>query len=182
MKGKFVFSITFLVLSLSAQAADPVLIKTGREIFASYVNIFGFGEQDSEIQGIFKQNVDRFPRQGLPAEFSNNVVLGMTELGGLFCKRLVDKEKLIPASQRIMFGDVNFKKGPSQFTSGVQEKMFENLALNIWQRDVTADELATLGGGIRAMAATGADSVDLTVQTAQVICTTYVSSLSFLVK
>jgi len=165
-----------LVLSFNAYATDPVLLKTGREIYASYVNILGIPGSDPDTTALFQQNIGRLPKAGTPNELSNNVVLAVTELGGLFCQKAVARESAIPAGQRNLFGSIDFSKDYSQFDDYTVGKFTEDLAMAFWQRDVKDAEKAALAKAIKTASPGPVDKI------AQVVCTIYATSLPTLVR
>ena len=171
-----------IILGFNIAGADPVLLKNGREIFASYASITGLSEKDTELKELYRLNADRFPKLGQPEELSNSVILASTELGGAFCSRTVLREKDQSRGQRILFSDVDFKQGPSQFRGFSGEKLLSQLALAYWQRNLQEPErqslLMTVDKTIRA----GTDTPQDTLKFLQVICTVYATSLSFLSK
>lgn len=169
--------IFVLVLTgLMARAADPVLLKTGPELFASYSSILSISEKDPDVYQLYLQNVGRLPKQGLPAELSNNVVLGAMELGGMFCQKALTYEQTIPAGQRNVFPHVDFAADPSQFDDYHANQFIQDLGAAFWQRDVTNDEKSTLVKAISSGASGG------TAQLAQIMCTIFATSLPTLVR
>lgn len=172
--------LALLAIGLVTQAADPVLLKTGPEILASYAAVTGIDPSDPDIHGLYLSDVKRFPKQGTPDEMSNNMILAAIELGGEFCLKELAEEQGEPGSQRTLFGNVDFTSGPSQFDDYASGALFENLALAFWQRDVTDAEKQALKT-IMTNSVQG-DTPDQTVAAMQIICTVYGSSLAFLVK
>jgi hypothetical protein len=174
--------LCFATLSFAAHAADPVLLKSGREIFASYVAITGLDANDQTLRDIYRLNIDRLPKTGAPEELSNTVIMGTTELGGIFCKQTLDREKTLPRGQRQLFADVNFARGPRQFDDYSRGLIFNDLGMAFWQRNATDAEKKALSKAIDTAVTKNSDDTDETVKLLQVICTTYASSLAFLVK
>ena len=186
MKTKlFLTSALIAVAGLApeARAADPVYLKNFREIWSSYVSATGVDGRDQTLRDLYRFNVDRLPKLGLPAELSSDVVLATTELGGAFCKQAVVQEKALPRGQRLLFGYVDFARGPSQFTTYLKEMVADHLAQIFWQRNVLTPEVAVIGTIIdKTIAAGGTDTPEATEALMHSLCTTYASSISFLVK
>ena len=64
-----------------------ILLKTGPEVYASYVSITGVSANDPDVKALYTSDIKRFPMTGQPGDLNNNGVLAMTELGGLFCQK-----------------------------------------------------------------------------------------------
>lgn len=177
-----IYLIPLLTLATSAFAADPVQLKNGREIFASYSTITGVSEKDTELRELFRLNADRLPKRGAPEELSNGVIMATTELGGTFCKKTIARESALPVGQRMLFTDVNFKRGPSQFGDYATRQIINRLGLAFWQRDVTEDEAMSIAKTMALATDKKADTQEETAKVLQVVCTTYATSLAFLAK
>jgi hypothetical protein len=179
------FYITFSLsfgFNIQAHGADVVRLKLGREIFAAYANITGVDANDLELKTLFKLNETRLPKYGTPEELSNNVILGATELGGAFCKKSITREILLPFGQRTLFKLVNFKRGQSQFSPFLRDQIMDHLAVSFWQRDMTAAEKLKVATTMSRITAGAEDNADATVNYLQILCSTYATSLAFLVK
>src|SRR5688572_9189629 len=107
MKALF-FGLVISIGQFAYGFEDPVLLKNFREIYAAYENITAVDGRDKELMDLYKLNMDRLPKNGLPEELSSSVVLAATELSGAFCKKTIDREKVLAPGARILFGDVNF--------------------------------------------------------------------------
>lgn len=177
-------SVKFFVLLFAAAsvglAEPPVRIKNFREIFSSYKDLMGNGDA-ADIQELYRLNKDRLPRLGIPQEFSSSTVLAMTELGGAFCNKVVQKEKTLSVGERVLFSDIDFARGPSQFSTFLINKMSEQMSNLFWMRSARDSEKAAVGKMIQE-AGRDDDSVAQTEKVLQLICTTYATSLSFLTK
>jgi hypothetical protein len=180
MKRQWAISLMVLI-GLQAHAADPVRLKIGREIYAAYSSITGVAS-DQELRDLLKANQDRLPKTGAPEELSNSGVLAATELGGMFCRKALNKETTQSAGSRILFTNVDFNRGPSQFTEFKREALLDHLATLFWQRNITAAEKTSLATMMTKSADSGPDSKEETVNLMQTLCGTYASSLAFLVK
>lgn len=179
MKKTVILAAAFF--ALMSQAEARVQLKIGAEIFAAYQAITGINN-DSELRELYKLNVNRLPKAGAAEEMSNGVVLGTTELGGAFCKKALDRDMALPAGQRILFGLVNFKRGPSQFGDFLKGQFFDQMAVSYWQRNVTEEEKVKLSNLMAETIKGSPDSVEETYALMQIMCTTYATSLAFLVK
>jgi len=182
MKVRNVLLTTALLLASSAYALDPAGLKTGREIYASYAAITHIKDHDPELRELMRLNADRVPRKGTPEELSNGTILATTELGGAFCKKSLASEKTLPRGQRYLFGDVDFKRGPSQFNDFLKGAMLDHLAVSFWQRNITDDEKTPLSKMIADAVAKGPETPDETVNVLQLVCVSYATSLGFLAK
>lgn len=169
-------------LAVMAQAEAKVNLKIGSEIYASYATITGVSAGDQELRDLYKLNVNRLPKAGSTEEMSNGVVLGATELGGAFCKKALAREMAQPAGRRILFGIVNFNRGPSQLGDFLRGEFFDSMAIAFWQRNVTEEEKVKLSAVMNDVIKGSADSAEETAMLMQIMCTTYATSLAFLVK
>ena len=174
--------LVLLSIGFSANATDPVILKTGREIYASLASLTGVSEKDPDVYQLYLQNIGRLPKQGLPAELSSNVVLATTELGGLFCQKAVQRERAQPASQRMIFRAVDFASGPGQFDDYKKGIVLDDLAIAFWQRDATDAEKQALSSALDAAAKGASGSADQTAKVIQIMCTIYATSLATLVR
>jgi hypothetical protein len=174
--------LIMLSMGIWAHAADPVQLKTGPELLASYAAITGVSANDPDIHTLYLSDVKRLPQKGTPDEMSNNVVLAATEVGGLFCQKALAREQTQSASQRILFTNADFTRGPSQFDSYTQGQLFETLALAFWFRDVTDAEKQSLAKTLAGVIQNQTDTPDQTVRLMQLMCTVYASSVAALVK
>ncbi len=180
MKMAAVFLV--FVMGLQAHAADSLSLKNGREIFASYAAIMHISDHDSELRDLYKLNVDRLPKRGTTDELNNAVILATTELGGAFCKKAIDREKVLSKGQRELFGDVDFKRGPSQFNDFIKGAMLDRMAVSFWQRNIADAEKVSLAKMIVETAKGSDDTPEQTITVLQIVCTGYATSLAFLVK
>lgn len=170
------------MIAPAAFAVDPVMLKNGREIFASYAVVTNISDKDTELREIYRLNEDRLPKGGVPEELSSGVVMAATELGGLFCKRAIVRESALPVGQRTLFADVNFKRGPSQFGEFTSRQLINRMALAFWQRDVKEAEATSIAKTLSASVDATKDTVEETQSVLQVVCTTFATSLAFLAK
>lgn len=170
------------LMSAWVQAHAGVRLKIGREILASYATITGVPAGDPDITELYKLNAGRLPKAGNPEELSNGVILGATELGGVFCKKALEREVAQSPGQRLLFGSVNFKRGPSQFGDFLRVKFLDEMAVNFWQRNITEAEKIKLSELIDRTIAKDNDIPQNTVSLMQVMCTSFATSLAFLVK
>src|SRR5690606_3266031 len=111
-------------------------------------------------------------KTGSPGELSSAAVLSMTELGGAFCKKAIDREKDQSIGERLLFYDVDFSRGPTQFTSFLRERLAENLAQSFWQRNITEGEKAAISQIIFNASKAGTDTTAETLNVLQVLCAT----------
>lgn len=174
---------TFAAIAAGAFAAkDPVLLKNFREIYASYVNITGVNGRDKDIADVYRLVVDRLPKAGTPDELSSAVILAATEVSGMFCKKAIDSEKAVSHGERILFGDIDFARGPSQFTDYLKSVVNDHLALAFWQRNANAAEKQALSKVITDASKGSAETGAETEKVMHVLCTAYATSLAFLAK
>lgn len=183
MKKPILF-FTFLSVALGSHLAysfEVLKLKNYREIYASYQGIMNVDGRDTELTDLYRLDKDRLPQTGSPQEFSSPTVLALTELGGAFCKKAIDAEKVVPLGERTLFSRIDFERGPEQFTGYLQEALFEDLSQAFWGRDIKDSEKIVLS---KIMTDTLADlqSTTETEKVLEVVCTTYASSLAFVTK
>lgn len=171
-----------LLATAGTEAATPLRIKNFREIFASYEAITGADEGDTELLELFKLTKDRLPRAGVPQEFGSPVVLGMTELAGGFCKKAIAREKAQSYGERLLFSDIDFARGTNQFSDFLVGKLADQLAISFWQREAKVSEKMALSKMISDLSTGDPMAVVETEELLQVVCTTFGTSLAFLVK
>lgn len=177
------FSLFILLLAVGAYAADTVRLKNARELYAAYEATTGIDGRQADLAELYRLNMDRLPKYGLPEELSSSTVLAATEISGAYCKKAIDREKVLPEGERMLFADIDFTQGPSQFTSFLRETAIDRLAIMFWQRNATEAEIASLSETILSASMDG--SKDLPAETEkvlQVLCTTVGTSLAFLTK
>jgi len=163
--------------------ANPLLLKTGPEVFASYSAITSIGTSDPDLLTTYHQDKHRLPQTGAASEMNSNVVLALTELGGQFCAKAIARETAKPASQRNLFASVDFTKGPNQFADDYNAGLvIDQLSQAFWSRSPTSDEktllLKSMRAALNGVAGTTADTQNV----AQLTCTLFASSINFLVK
>jgi hypothetical protein len=162
-------------------AGDPIRLKNFREVYSSYANIMGVDASDSDLQGLYRVIKDRLPKYGLPQEFTNGTVLAMTELSGFFCKKAIAREVEQTYGERLMFSDVDFTRGPNQFSEFLIQRMGNRLGKMFWLRDLKDTEVAALTT-IASKATLNGDDPEETKKVLQVLCASFASSMAFLVK
>ena len=183
MKKIIFYSVVFFLYGImTGHAGDPVRIKNFREIYASYINITGVEADGTEIQLAFNNIKDRLPKYGIPQEFSNNTVLAMIELSGYFCKKVIMREENQPHGERLIFSDIDFTRGPLQFSDFLIAKISRQLATIFWLRDVKQKEIEAMTSLIAKATVVEDDSVDALRHVLQMICASYASGMAFLVK
>jgi len=179
---KLFLNLLVLSFTCNALAEDPLLLKNFREIYASYAAITNIDPKSPDLLELYKANKDRLPASGLPSELSSPVVLALTELSGAFCKKALDREKALKPGERILFPNVNFKVGPSQFQKFRKTEISQHLAQLFWQREATDKELNSLSKHIDRLGSSQPYNPAETEQLLHILCTTYGTSLAFLVK
>ena len=180
---RFMGLLAVLGVALSAHAGkDRILLKNFRELYASYETVMGVDGRDAELQELLKLNIDRLPKYGVVEEMNSPVVLAATEISGAFCKKAITREKAVSHCERILFADADFTRGPKQFSSVIKVAMIENLANLFWQRNSTEAETQVLSE-IITKASVGSDETPAdTERVLQVLCSSFATSLNFLVK
>ncbi|OQW52129.1 MAG: hypothetical protein A4S09_08955 [Proteobacteria bacterium SG_bin7] len=183
MKKTIFYSVVFFLYGImTGNAGDPVRIKNFREIYSSYASITGVGADDVEIQLVFNNIKDRLPKYGIPQEFNNNTVLAMIELSGYFCKKAIAREENQTHGERLIFSDIDFTRGPSQFSDFLISRISQRLAVMFWLRDVKQKEIEVMNSLFAKSTSAQDDSIDALKNILQIMCANYASSMAFLVK
>lgn len=182
MKKVIFYSVVFFLYGVMiGNAGNPIRIKNFREIYSSYSNITGVDKNDGDLQNAFGNIKDRLPKYGIPQEFSNNTVLAMIELSGHFCQKAIAREENQTYGERLMFSDIDFTRGPSQFSDFLVSRVGQQLASMFWLRDIKQKEIEAMISLV-AKSANGDDSIAALKNLLQIICASYASSMAFLVK
>jgi hypothetical protein len=172
------FLLFFLLLGTSSfgyAEDDQISVKNFRQAMASYSSITGVNARDAEIQTIFRRVKSRLPVNGKLGEFASPSLLAYLELGGAFCKKLIEKDSVLPAAQRRMHKVINFDADVSQFDRVMTNKLVETYALYYWQRSPTEKESDLLWNAVQELKEEGTvNSILITV------CGTFSSSVDFI--
>ncbi|MDZ4660487.1 MAG: hypothetical protein SGJ18_02590 [Pseudomonadota bacterium] len=176
----------FIILGLFqleiSSAQDPIRLKNFREIYASYESVTRVDGKDGTLQEIFRLSKERLPRNGTADELNSPAVLAMTELSGAFCKKAIDREKILTKGERILFLDIDFELGPIQFSDYLVERISNHLSRLFWNRDINPQEATVMVKLVSEAGAANQYSKIETENVLHILCTTYATSLAFLVK
>lgn len=178
-----VLPLTLIIPSyLPGRTTRGLALKNFREILTSYEAITGVSATDAEIQAIYRSVKERLPLHGKVEELSSPMVLASTELSGIFCSRVLEREVAQGPGERVFFRYVDFKKGSTQFSSGDLERVIDDIAIGFWQRPVTEAEKEALLASFTGAIGSHKSSPGALRNAFQVICTLFATSLEFFVK
>ena len=66
-------SIALVLLTVIGQtahaAANPILLKNFRELYASYESTMAVDGSDADLRNLLNLNIDRLPKVGIPEDF-----------------------------------------------------------------------------------------------------------------
>lgn len=179
----FFISIILLAATTSVAAVNSgVRLKNFREIYYSLAALTTIDENDADMKTVFNLVKDRLPRAGSPQEFNSPSLMALTELSGAFCQKAVQKEKRMSPGERTLFPDVNFQRGPVQFSSYLSEVIAKRLSRIFWQREAKASEIAMIEQLILETAKDDMSTLTETEKVLQSVCTNFASSLAFATK
>lgn len=176
------FVFLFGMKSYSASTSSSVRIKNFREIYYSLSALTNIDENDADLKVVYNIVKDRLPRTGSPLEFNSPSLMALTELSGAFCQKAVQKEKTLSPGERTLFPDVNFQRGPVQFSSYLSEVVSKRLARIFWQREAKASEIRLIEQLILETAKENMAALVETEKVLQSVCTNVASSLAFVTK
>lgn len=171
----------FPLLAIAAQRSE-LKLKTQKELLNSLANIFEISINDTIIQQTYTNVKDRLPRNGRPDEMSSPVVTALTELASSFCSQKITAEKKMSFGERTIFYDVDFTRGPVQFSDYLIEKLSNEISLRAWGRKITNTEKATLKNLVDKSSEKNLEAPENTEKVALSLCTSITTSLAFLVK
>jgi hypothetical protein len=199
LKSSFVYSLvnsvfnsafqTALVVSFGLTAifwsplllAEPYAIQNILQIPIALESATGTPRQADGPAAYFQMNASKFPKAGLLGELSPQGILAQINYSGLFCKDMVLLATTLPPANRLVFGSLNLRKRPFEWTSADRELILTDLAHLIWQRDLEPDEKLILEAGLQDLVD------DLRVPKAgdtplllTALCSVYASSTSFI--
>lgn len=181
--SKIIFSLILIGSSIASAAVSPgVRLKNFREIYYSLAALTNIDENDADMKTVFSLVKDRLPRAGSPQEFNSPSLMALTELSGAFCQKAVQREKVLTPGERTLFSDINFARGPVQFSSYLGEVLSKRMSRIFWQREVKAEEIAMIEQLIFETAKEDTVSLVETEKVLQSVCTTFASSLAFATK
>lgn len=108
--------------------------------------------------------------------------MAVTNLASEVCLDLITDEKAKAATARRFFGQVDFTRAPSSFTSETKSDMIRRMARNFWGRNETVAEKTVLVSSLDAAVAdsrrTGANDAAETEDILIYTCTAMLSSLN----
>ena len=190
MKHKIIITLLFslifsLILSINAPAfaaAPGVRLKNFREIYYSLTAVTQIDENDADLKLAFSLVKDRLPRTGSPLEFGSPSLMALTEFSATVCGKVISREKSQNPGERILFQDINFSRGPVQFSSYLVEVVTQRLARIFWQREIKPNEIALFEKQVFDFSKDDMVSVPETEKTVLSLCTNFASSLAFVTK
>ena len=110
------------------------------------------------------------------------MLLALTELAGVYCKRAIETESALPASSRILFPEVHFDRGLEQFSEFEKLKLLRRLAMRFWQRTPEPDEERILLNGLNELVQGKESKIAYTPIGLQGACAQLGTSLEFILK
>src|SRR4051812_2698112 len=83
-------AVVALVASwMAAPASAQIAVKTHMQILESFAVITGVPANDPEVQATYLASRSRMPRNGEIEEISTPMLLAVTGLAGIFCKKMI---------------------------------------------------------------------------------------------
>ena len=132
----------FLLASL-AWAQGEFAIKNYRQILSSLSVITGVSANDADIRRTFDETMTRLPKFGRIDEVNSSMLLALTSLSGMFCRKMIEADVRKAADQRRAHRAVDFTLPPVNLTEDIRRSVIGEYAGLFWGRTVTDDE-ATL--------------------------------------
>ena len=182
MKKILLFFIAMAVCQLGFTKDDPLLMLNFREIYHSYASIMDVDAKDADLKIIYERTKANLPTLGLTTELSSPMVLAMTELGGAFCGKAVEQERAKEFGERHLFKYIDFEHGPVQFQDFLKRRMTNHLAELFWKRPATEMEIQLISQHIDRLGETAPQATEETPKVLHVLCTTFATSLGFVIK
>lgn len=175
-------SLILCVAMSHAALATTLGLKNFRELPASYNEVTGIPLNNPQVDIVLKKVLSQLPLKGVVEEMSSPLILSVTELAGTFCAEMLAVESPKSPAERKLFRDVDFKMGPKQFTPAVTSAVLNELANAFWGRDVEATEMTAFQAIItETLDGASPTSATETLNLSKVLCSTFGTSLEFLV-
>jgi hypothetical protein len=178
---KIFYLMAFLFYSTHSLAA-VVKIKNFREIYSSLATMMNMNESNQTLKDAFVLVKDRLPKTGSAQEFSSPTLMALTELSGTFCRETISKEEKLGYGERTLFSDINFDRGPIQFSSYLSDVLSKKLSRIFWQREIRPEESVVIENLIFSSIGKNLTNPAETEKIVQVVCTAFTSSLAFITK
>jgi hypothetical protein len=138
-------SLILAIGTLSTEARAAVVLKNFRQIYESLIIATGVDGSDPAVSEYYAKVRNRLPKEGKPEEITAPAMLGYSALSGVFCKRMIEKDKAITdVTKRQAHAAIDFKKLPNQIDDNTRKKLLNTYSDLFWQREPTGDEMNTL--------------------------------------
>ena len=160
----------------------PIALRNVRELVYGYEALLQVNQNDPDLRAVYRGVVDRLPLSGAVSEFTSPMLLAATELGGAYCGKAVDRDAKLPVFERVLFNGVYFDRGPGQFGAHQQRELLDAFARIFWVRSMALEEEKALLPTFQTWITGHENDVTYTPIVMKELCTTFATSLPFLVK
>lgn len=165
-----------LFVASLAWAQGEFAIKNYRQILSSLSVVTGVSANDADIRRTFDETMTRLPKFGRVDEVNSSMLLALTSLSGMFCRKMIEADVRRTSDQRRAHRAVDFVLPPTGLTEDIRRSVIGEYAGLFWGRTVTDDE-ATM---VLATMAEAEPQVGTTVTSTQqlllVACTSMAAS------
>jgi len=160
--------------------AGSVSIRDFNQLLDSVTAVTGVSRMDPVLVDYYNSARTRLSTDGNSNSVTSPVLLTMTSIAGVACKRMIEMEQGMTSSSRAVYNSVNFVQDQTVLTPSVRLEIFNKLAAKFWRRTLTASEALVLSQSIDDALAGEVNSSNNLIVALLVNCTSMLSSLDFI--
>jgi len=130
-------------------------------VLTSLVSVAGTGQPSNATRNLYNTVRGMIPESGKVDSVNGPMMMAVTNLAGSVCWDLVLQEKAIAnVSQRRIFGQVDFTRGPASVSSAAHDDVIRRLARSAWGRNESDEERSLIKSAVTSgfTSATAADT------------------------
>jgi hypothetical protein len=131
-----------LVAASVAVAQGDFAIKNYRQILASLAVVTGVSVNDPDIQRTYGETMTRLPKFGRIDEVNSSMLLALTSLSGMFCRKMIEADARLADGSRRAHNGVDFAQPPTAFLEDTRRAIIGNYAGLFWGRAVLEEEVS----------------------------------------
>lgn len=121
-------ALAFMTISQTATATAEIGLKNFAQIYLNLIESFGFEPVPAELKETYARLKSRLPQSGQVEDMNSAVPAAHLTLTHAACKFFVQEESAKPASQRRVFGAVDFAAPLANIKPDLIETVSTNIA------------------------------------------------------